>query len=219
MEEDSTPHYMVELVLAQRPVLVVGGGQVARRKIEGLLACRAAVTVAAPEWEAGIADLAGRGVIVARAVAFTPELLEGPPVPFLVFAATATAAMNREVARLCRERGILCNSADDPCSSGFLVPAVIRRGRVGIGVGTGGLSPALSRVLKERIDAWLEPGWGGLAQAFGAWRARVVERIPDGPARQRFWRAAAQDAVADGGLERGEHDAWFESRLRDEEVV
>ncbi|MBF0181193.1 MAG: bifunctional precorrin-2 dehydrogenase/sirohydrochlorin ferrochelatase [Magnetococcales bacterium] len=215
MEEDSTPHYMVELVLENRPVLVVGGGQVARRKIEGLLACRAVVTVAAPELEAGVADLAGRGEIVAREVGFAPELLAGPPVPFLVFAATATAAMNREVAGLCRERGILCNSADDPGSSDFLVPAMIRRGRVGIGVGTGGLSPALSRVLKERIDAWLEPGWGGLAMAFGAWRARVAERVPAGEARQRFWRAAARDAVADGGLERDGHDGWFEVRLRD----
>lgn len=209
------PHYMVELVLARRAVLVVGGGQVARRKIEGLLACHAQVTVVAPELDPQVAAWVASGEVACWPERFRAGLLERKPLPFLVFAATGAADLNREVARVCHERGILCNSADDPASSGFLVPAVVRRGRVSVAVGTGGLSPALSRVLKERIDDWLEPGWGALAERFGAWRARVTAAIPEAVRRQQFWRASAQAAVREGCLNGTDHDAWLQRRLEE----
>ncbi|MBF0127341.1 MAG: bifunctional precorrin-2 dehydrogenase/sirohydrochlorin ferrochelatase [Magnetococcales bacterium] len=208
------PHYMVELVLVRRPLLVVGGGRVAGRKIAGLLACQARVTVVAPELvDPQVAAWVEEGVVDHRPERFSEAALEWTPRPVLVFAATGEAALNREVARLCAGRGILCNSADDPACSGFLVPAVARRGPVSVGVGTGGLSPALSRLLKERLDGWLEPGWGRLAVCFGAWRGRVTATIPEGEQRQRFWRQAALEAVEQGCLEGEEQDLWLEERL------
>lgn len=207
------PHYMAELVMAGRPVWVIGGGVVARRKIGGLLACGAVVTVIAPELDPGVVAW-----VVAERVRhwperFSPALLARRPAPLLVFAATGDAALNREVARICGEEGLLCNSADDPGSSGFLVPAVVRRGRVTVAVGSGGTSPAVSRVLKERIDGWLEPGWGELAAAFGAWRQRVVGLIPEGEARQRFWRESALEAVRGEWRSREGWSRWLRARL------
>ncbi|MBF0428182.1 MAG: bifunctional precorrin-2 dehydrogenase/sirohydrochlorin ferrochelatase [Magnetococcales bacterium] len=214
MDKACIPHYMAELVLAGRGVMVVGGGRVARRKIEGLLICGAVVTVVAPELDGQVADWVKDGRVVHWPILFATEVLEQETRPFLVFAATASASLNREIASECARRAILCNSADDPSSSGFLVPAMVRRGDVTVAVGTGGRSPALSRVLKERIDAWLEPGWGEVVAAFGDWRQRVTVRIPNGVQRQDFWRECAQEAVKQVGLAREDWDGWFRQQLR-----
>ncbi len=216
MAQDITPHYMAELVLAGRWVLVIGGGEVARRKIDGLLQCGALVTVVAPELEGQIAAWVAAGRVVHWAERFSSAWLTKEPRPCLVFVATNQAALNQEVARMCAQQGLLCNSADDPSSSGFLVPAVVRRGRVVVGVGSGGLSPALSRVLKERIDGWLEPGWGELAASFGVWRSRVMARIPAGGQRQKFWRESAQAVLSEAWIPKERLDAWFEERLKNE---
>ncbi|MBF0340956.1 MAG: bifunctional precorrin-2 dehydrogenase/sirohydrochlorin ferrochelatase [Magnetococcales bacterium] len=212
--EHSMPHYMAELVLAGRNVLMVGGGRVARRKIEGLLVCGAKVTVVAPTLDAVVAQWVARGQVAYRRESFAEGMLEESPRPLLIFAATDQAGLNREIARLSGIHGILCNSADDPGSSGFLVPAVVRRGEVAVAVGSGGRSPALSRVLKEHIDAWLEPGWGELAQVFGDWRPRVAERIPDSQTRQSFWRSTAL-AAADpqNSALTGDTRGWLQDRL------
>lgn len=218
MAHDSMPHYMAELVLADRPVLVVGGGRVARRKIEGLLVTGARVTVMAPHLDPVVAGWAATGRIDHWPQAFSIRLLDRPPRPLLVFAATDQAELNRSIGAACREHGLLCNSADDPESSGFLVPAVVRRGAVTVAVGSGGRSPALMRVLKERIDAWLEPGWGELAALFGHWRGAIQARIADPEIRQNFWRATAVEAARDpeGPPLRGDAEAWFEARVREQ---
>ncbi|MBF0273195.1 MAG: bifunctional precorrin-2 dehydrogenase/sirohydrochlorin ferrochelatase [Magnetococcales bacterium] len=208
------PHYMAELVLEDKETLVVGGGRVARRKIEGLLASGARVTVVAPALDPVVSEWVLGGRITHWSSLFAESMLDRPPRPWLVFAATDLAERNREVARLCAQRGLWCNSADDPGSSGLLVPAVVRRGEVVVAVGSGGRSPALSRVLKERIDAWLEPGWSELAEVFGRWRPRVVERIPDAEARQAFWRITALEAAqSEAEPLTGEAESWLARRL------
>ncbi|MBF0215179.1 MAG: bifunctional precorrin-2 dehydrogenase/sirohydrochlorin ferrochelatase [Magnetococcales bacterium] len=215
MDQHSMPHYMAELVLAGRQTLVVGGGRVARRKIEGLLITGARVTVVAPALDPLVASRVAAGEVIHWPECFSEALLDREPRPVLVFAATDRAERNREVAALCAQRGLWCNSADDPGSSGFLVPAMVRRGEVVVAVGSGGRSPALSRVLKERIEAWLEPGWGGLAQAFGRWRGPVTQRIPDDETRQNFWRATALEAVnPETGALSGDAEAWMIQRLK-----
>ncbi|MEO5346608.1 MAG: bifunctional precorrin-2 dehydrogenase/sirohydrochlorin ferrochelatase [Magnetococcus sp. YQC-9] len=214
MTHHSMPHYMAELVLTDRPVLVVGGGRVARRKIEGLLDTGARVTVVAPQLDPVVAKWAVAGRIHHRPERFSCTHLESPQRPFLVFAATDKAELNREIGATCVACGLLCNSADDPESSGFLVPAVVRRGAVTLAVGSGGRSPALMRVLKERLDAWLEPGWGALVELFGRRRQAVSARIPDPEARQSFWRTTALAAARDPELLAGKRaEAWFEEQL------
>ncbi|MBF0176754.1 MAG: bifunctional precorrin-2 dehydrogenase/sirohydrochlorin ferrochelatase [Magnetococcales bacterium] len=207
-------HYMAELILADRPVLLVGGGKVARRKLEGLLACGARVRVIAPELDPWISSRLG-GALEHVAEPFDPAHLSKDEPPVLVFAATRDARLNREIARLCRERGLLCNSADDPGVSGFLVAAVVRRGPVVVGVGSGGLSPALSRLLKERLDRWLESGWGEVALLFGSKRDLVKGTLTDASQRQRFWRDAVLAVEREGRCDRTDNAPWFLARLEE----
>jgi precorrin-2 dehydrogenase/sirohydrochlorin ferrochelatase len=136
--------YPVVLDLTDVPVLLVGGGNIASRKAEGLLAAGARLTVVAPmvlpDLAATAADVRERGYAAAD--------LEGHQ---LVMTATDDPAVNRQVAVDARARGMWVNSADDPANCTFILPAVTRRGPVVVAVGTDGSSPALARHLRDRI--------------------------------------------------------------------
>jgi siroheme synthase-like protein len=136
--------YPVVLDLTGVPVLLVGGGNIASRKAEGLLQAGARVTVVAPMvlpvLAAAAAEVRARGYVEAD--------LEGQQ---LVMTATDDPAVNALVATQARARGTWVNSADDPENCSFILPAVARRGSVVISVGTDGSSPALARHLRDRI--------------------------------------------------------------------
>ena len=208
--------YMAEMVLEGRPVLFIGGGQVALRKLTHLLACGPRITVVAPELHPRLAERVREGQCLYRAERFSLTLLDVSPPPALVFAVTGEAALNKEIARQCRQRGLWCNSADDPKSSSFLVPAVVRRGPVTLAVASRGCSPALSRLLKERLDAWLEPGWGPLTALFGSMRTRVKEALPESTTRQSFWRNTCLAVAQERRFEKKDNLHWFETRLAQE---
>nr|CRH07802.1 putative precorrin-2 dehydrogenase [Candidatus Magnetococcus massalia] len=210
-------HYMAELALTGQPVLVVGGGKVARRKLTGLLQTGARITVIAPQVCEAIKQLDQQEQIAWQMDHFSADLLDGqqPGQPHwrLVFAATGEAPLNRQIATLCAAKGLLCNSADGTTENGFHVPAMVRQGPITIGVATGGLSPALSRILKSRVEAALEPGWGGLVTLFGAMRDEVKRRLPQAQSRYTFWRQIALDAEAQQRFESTDNRNWFNKQL------
>ncbi|MBF0123816.1 MAG: bifunctional precorrin-2 dehydrogenase/sirohydrochlorin ferrochelatase [Magnetococcales bacterium] len=204
---------MVELPLQGRLVWLIGGGKIASRKLEGLLPCGAQIVIIAPVIDDNIAKLAATGQIQHHSQRFDVTLLERSPPPWLVFAATDDADLNRAIAQHCTAQRIWCNSADDPEVSSFRVAAMVRRGPVTVAVASGGLSPALSRLLKERIEAWLEVGWQSLALVFGSMRAQVRQQITDQPLRQRFWRHIAQQAAAEQRYHYQDNQQWFNQHL------
>lgn len=138
--------YPVMLDLGDVPVLLVGGGVVATRKGEGLVAAGARLTVVAPVVRAELAALAHR----VEERAYRSADLAGHR---LVMTATDDPEVNAKVARDAGEVGIWVNSADDPANCTFILPAVARSGPVTIAVGTDGSSPALARHLRDRIRA------------------------------------------------------------------
>ena len=148
--------YPIMLDLTGVPVLVVGGGKVALRKIEGLLNAHADVTVVAPMVGDDIHDLGVR--VVVRA--YESADLDGVR---LVITATDDATVNARVAHEATDRGIWVNSADDPANCTFTLPAVARDGTVTVAVGTGGSSPALASHLRAELQRWL--GEIGAAEA------------------------------------------------------
>src|SRR3712207_6396749 len=129
------PTYPVNLLLDGRPCLVVGGGHIATRKVEGLLACGADVTVIAPEVDAALEALP---VAVRRR-----RYEAGDVAGFrLAIAATDDPAVNKAVFDDAEAAGIWVNSADDPDRCSFTLPSVVRRGPLVLSVSTGGHSPA-----------------------------------------------------------------------------
>src|SRR5438128_36792 len=154
------PQYPVNLVLDGRPCLVVGGGAVAARKAAGLRACGARVHVVAPRIDAEIRALAGDGVTFEERPYKRGEVEDYR----LVVAATDDPSVNRAVYDDGETAGVWVNSADDPASCSFTLPAVVRRGPVMLTVSTGGHSPALSARLRDRLEGPVGPEYEGLAR-------------------------------------------------------
>lgn len=158
--------YPVNLVVAGRRCLVVGGGRVAARKVAGLLAAGADVAVIAaavgPEVRASGAAWEERP--------YRAGDLEGA---WLVISATNDPEVNRRVHDDAEAAGVWVNAADDPPSCSFVLPAVVRQGPVTVTIGTGGHSPALASWLKEHVAAHLGPEVADLAFLLSELRDRV----------------------------------------------
>nr|WP_325212674.1 siroheme synthase CysG [uncultured Oscillibacter sp.] len=159
--------------LEGREGLVAGGGAVAVRKIRKLAPYGPRLTVAAPEILPEIEALPGL-TLVRRA--FEPSMLEGK---CFVIAATDSREVNREIADLCRERGILVNAVDDKEACAFLFPALVKRGDLTVGISTAGASPSAAVWVKEQVDGLLPENFGELLDYLGSLRPVVRERVPE----------------------------------------
>jgi len=137
--------YPVMLRLTGKRVLVVGGGAVAARKVDGLLAAGADVTVVTPEVAFELGEHSG--ITVLRRPYQSGEV-HGYA---LVMACSDDDAVQQQVYEDCEREGVLVNAADDPARCTFILPAVERRGPVVIAVSTSGASPALAQVLRDRL--------------------------------------------------------------------
>jgi siroheme synthase-like protein len=144
--------YPVVLDLTGRPCLVVGGGDVAERKVAGLVEAGARVTVVSPSLTPALLRLAAEAPLRWRPRAYAAGDAAGFA---LVMVATDDRAVNAAVAAECRERGIWVNCADDPARCDFILPSVLRRGAVTVAVSTGGQSPTMARLVREELDALL----------------------------------------------------------------
>jgi precorrin-2 dehydrogenase / sirohydrochlorin ferrochelatase len=171
---------MACLDLRGRDCLVVGGGRVATEKVQGLLECFARVTVVAPEIDDELRRLDVR--IVERT--FTRSDLVGR---FLVIAATNDRSVNADVSHTANERSIVCNVADDPELCSFILPAIVRRDPIVVGVSTGGASPALAQRLRGEIAALVRPEHARLARELRELRPWAKENLPTYQARKEYF--------------------------------
>jgi precorrin-2 dehydrogenase/sirohydrochlorin ferrochelatase len=200
------PHYPINLDLRNRRCIVVGGGEVAERKVETLLEFDAAVVVIAPELTPRLECHAEQGLIEHISGVYAAEMLEGA---FLVFAATDDREVNRAVSEECRKRGILVNVADDPELCTFFVPAMVRRTDFVIGVSTSGRSPALAKRVRESLESEFGPEYGELADLMGELRDEVKSKYPDQADRNRAFVRILNSDVLDL-LAQGKRDEAME---------
>lgn len=182
------PLYPVNLVLAGRSCLVVGGGRVALQKVRGLIDAGADVTVVAPEIEPGIAELP---------VACVERSYRSPEAGHyrLALAATGDSAVNQQVFDDAEAAGVWVNSADDPARCSFVLPARVRRGRLLVTVSTGGHSPALSAWLRQRLDDDLGPEYDVLIGVLAEVRSEI--QATGRGTESLDWRAALDSGILD----------------------
>ena len=189
-------YFPVFFDLSGQKVLIVGGGEVALRKISLLERTGALITVVAPDIAPELMSRAAAGKVRLFIREFSPDDLQDAR---LVIVATSRRAVNRWIASLSESRNIPVNVVDDAESSRFIVPAIIDRDPVLVAVSTGGASPVLARRLRERLEALIPAGIGELASwlrtlrdtsrrklRVGGARRRFFEAIVDGPAARRF---------------------------------
>ena len=197
-------YFPVFFDLNGQKVLIVGGGEVAMRKISLLERTGASITVVAPVIAPELMVRAAAGQLKLVIREFVPDDLDGAR---LVIVATSRRAVNRWIAKLSESRNVPVNVVDDREASRFIVPAVIDRDPVMIAISTGGASPVLARRLRARLEAMIPKRIGELASWLRALRAstrlklrdtderrRFFEAIVDGPAARRFTEGDVQGA-------------------------
>ncbi|WP_421286714.1 siroheme synthase CysG [Aeromonas veronii] len=170
--------------LDNKPVLLVGGGEVAERKARLLLDAGAQLTVVAPELDPELAELAANGSIEWLAGEFAPAQLAGK---WLVVAATDRREVNALVYQSANQARIFANVVDDPKRSSFIMPSIIDRSPLMVAISSGGKAPVLARLLREKLEALLPQHLGAVATFAGSLRERVKARFATMGERRRFW--------------------------------
>ena len=186
--------YPVNLRIAGRLCLVVGGGNVALRKIHSLIGCHARVTVISPRVVDEIRMLAESGDISLHLREYHPGDLAGG---FLVFSATDDPVVQEKIGREAAERNILLNSADNPRRCDFQVPAKVRRGELLLTVSTGGASPALSKLIREQLEGQFNDEYGKVISLFARIREVVVPAAGNSAANRALFQELLHSQVVD----------------------
>lgn len=181
-------YYPVFLNLHGRPCVVVGGGEVAERKVRALLRAAARVRVVSPQLTARLARLAAQKKISVTRRRYREGDLKRA---FVVFAATDDPATQRAVREHAQAAGALVNVADDREGSTFLVPASFARGDLHVAISTSGASPALARRLRQQLQASLGREYRAHVQLLREARKKVLKSVPDQKARARLFRKLA----------------------------
>ncbi len=177
-----------------RRCLVVGGGEVAARKVTHLVRANARVCVVAPSLCPALSIMADKGSIEHNAMAFTSEILDDC---VLVIAATDDTGVNEEVSKQAQLRKIPVNVVDNPALCSFIMPSVVDRDPVQIAISTGGASPVLARLLRARLESMIPSAYGRLAVLMQEFRERVKQRFTGMQQRRRFWEQVLQGPVAE----------------------
>ncbi len=186
-------YFPVFFNLKAQKVLIVGGGEVALRKLALLERTGPSITLVAPQVLPEIQERAAAGKISVALREFLPADLEGAR---LVIVATSRRAVNRWIAALSEARGVPVNVVDDREASRFIVPAIIDRDPVLVAVSTEGTSPVLARRLRERLEAIIPRRIGELALWLRALRHSARRRLRDTAARRRYFEDVVDGAAA-----------------------
>lgn len=143
--------YPIMVNMNDKPVVIIGGGEVAARKVADLLEAGAKVKVISPDFNDQIinAEMSFSDKVVLLKRRYRTSDLDGA---FIVFSATNDQAVNAEVFREAEQKGILINAVDDPPNCSFYVPSFVRRGELLFALSTAGASPALAARLRREME-------------------------------------------------------------------
>ncbi|MBI2940742.1 MAG: bifunctional precorrin-2 dehydrogenase/sirohydrochlorin ferrochelatase [Chloroflexi bacterium] len=158
-------YYSICLDLREKPCLVVGGGDVAARKVVALLDSGARVRVISPAVCPELAERAGRGEVEWISRRF--QLGDVDPSFRLVIAATDDRPENGRIAAEARQRRVLVNAVDDVPNCDFIAPALVRQGDVQVAISTNGRSPAFAHWLRTELEQFLTAEYAALLDVCG----------------------------------------------------
>lgn len=184
--------FPIFLKLERRPCLIVGAGNVALEKVTSLLRAGAQLRVVAPVACDAVQRLAEHGTIALELRRFQEADLDGQA---FVITATDSREVNRQVFLAAQQRGILCNSVDDPPNCDFYFASIVERGKLQIAISTAGESPALAQRLRREIDAQLPAETGEWLDQLGNLRREILASHPAGSERKALLHTLAERPV------------------------
>jgi precorrin-2 dehydrogenase len=185
-------YYPVYLDIENRPCLVIGGGGVGTRKVRGLLAYGAHVTVVSPQLSDPLQSFANEGAIAWRNRLYEANDLQGM---FLVFGATDDDELNRKIHADAEANNILCNIADRPAVCNFILPSIVQRGDLSIAISTSGKSPAFAKRLRKDLEKQFGVEYGTFLEMMGRIRQKLLSQAHEPEAHKHLF-----EQLIDGGL-------------------
>jgi precorrin-2 dehydrogenase/sirohydrochlorin ferrochelatase len=162
------------------------------------------VTIISPTLTSKLRELSGSGKITHSPKKFDEEDLSGV---YLVIAATDSPEENTRVAHACKKRQVLVNAVAPPEEGSFIVPSVLERGELLIAVSTSGVSPALSRKIRQELEERYGPEYDLFLDKLSAVRARVLEEVPEEDMRRRIFQAIVDSDIIDLLRQGNTHEA------------
>jgi uroporphyrin-III C-methyltransferase/precorrin-2 dehydrogenase/sirohydrochlorin ferrochelatase len=180
--------------IKQKPCLVVGGSDIALRKINLLLKAQAQVDCVAKEACQAVLDLAKEQKITLTIKAFESSDVDAQ---VLIVSATNDAMVNQTVSKLAQAKNIWVNVVDSPKLCSFVMPAIVDRSPIVIAISSAGKAPVLARLIRAKLESTIPSAYGKLAQLAGEFRAQVKAKFSRIEQRRNFWEQVFSGKVAE----------------------
>lgn len=189
-------YYPVFVNLQGKRCLVVGGGEVATRKVQGLLEAEARVVVVSPHLSQSLVDLTAQGLIGYRPRLFCADDVVGCA---LVIGATDQPDVNMAVCKAARDHNVWVNIVDTPEACDFIAPAIVRRGALQIAISTGGQSPTLAKRIRTQLEELYGSEYARLLETLGRERRRIRHLIGNPELRKAYYERLVDAALSQLG--------------------
>lgn len=184
---------------------IIGGGDVAARKIELLLKSTNNITIVSPKLSSTVERLINEHKLTWHQRVFEPSDINDVN---LIISSTDDTEVNRQVSELAEQKNILVNVVDQPHLCSYITPSIVDRNPMLIAISSSGSSPVLVRILKEKFDKLLPSRYGKLADFCYKFRDHVKARVKGVRNRRKFWEDILQSNIGDdilsGNIERAE---------------
>ena len=187
-------HLPVFINLRQKPCLVVGGGDIALRKVNLLLKAQAKIKCISPEFCSGLIELSRKNALDLIEKRFESTDIDNQSV---IIAATDDDKTNAMVSSLAHESGIPINVVDSPDLSSFIMPSIVDRSPIVIAISSAGKAPVLARIIRAKLETIIPSAYGNLAEIAGEYRQKVKQRFVNLKDRRKFWESVFSGVIAE----------------------
>ncbi len=199
-------YFPLNIELSKKSVLLIGGGEVAERKLDLLMKAEAKVILIAPSFTDYLLSFKENKNLDFIDAEYTVSILDKYSFSFVI-AATNDETLNTQIASDASQRNILVNVVDRPEICDFIFPSILERGPVTVSVSTGGASPVLARMLRTKLETLIPGGYGKLAKIVSENRIKVREKFKNFKSNRIFWEEMLNSKFVDLILSGQEEDA------------
>ena len=187
-------HLPIFINIRQRPCLVIGGGDIALRKINLLIKAQAKVDCLSPLFCEGIINLCKNGNVNIIDKSFEPDDIKDYAI---IIASTDDSSVNSLISQLAKQAKIPVNVVDSPELSSFIMPSIVDRSPVIIAVSSAGKAPVLARLIRAKLETVIPSAYGALAEIAGEYRQKAKDRFGNIKDRRAFWESTFSGVIAE----------------------